>query len=126
MSNTETVEVVGGFDKAVDTMKKLQRAYTTVRLDTELSSQSLDAIRTLRDMVEELVVAAYGPIPSPFKPGAVFGDDVYLVDPKAIPPGFALVDEAQLKAELIAPAFDNHTKQVIELRIRDVFKRVAR
>lgn len=119
----ETVEVVGGFDKAVDTMKKLQRAYTTVRLDTELSSQSLDAIRTLRDMVEELVIAAYGPIPSPFKSGVV---DRYVVDPKVIPPGFALVDEAQLRAELIAPAFDNHTKQVIGLRIRDMFKRVAR
>lgn len=119
----ETVEVVDGFNKAVDVMKKLQRAYTTARLDTELSGQAIDAIRTLRDMVEELVVVAYGPVPSPFKSGVV---DRYVVDPKVIPPGFALVDEAQLKAELIAPAFDNHTKQVIELRIRDMFKRIAR
>lgn len=124
----ETVEVVGGFDKAVDAMKKLQRAYTTVRLDTELSSQSLDAIKTLRDMVEELVVGAYGPIPSPFKPGVVYGGgmkpgEVYLVEPSAIPPGFILIDETQLREQMIAPAFDDRTRQIIEIRIRELFKK---
>lgn len=137
------------FERAHEAMKRLQRNYTVVRINNNMGSLSRDAMKDLRDLVEELVVVAYGPAIKPeswsselwearkseireardaaARAGRACSENmIYTLHPSAIPPGFALVDEAQLKSELLAPVFDDRTKQIIELRIRDMFKRIAR
>lgn len=166
---------MSNFDKAVSAMKRLQRSYTTIRLGNQMTGQQLEAVKILRDLVEELVVAAYGPPPGPFLPGVLYDSgmvpgQVYEVVPPVgwtpeaweakkaevreaheasaragrvlhegpyidtlaagapqfhVPKGFIMIDEAQLRSEMMASVFDEKTNQIIGLRIRHMFKKTT-
>jgi hypothetical protein len=116
------------FEKAFEAMKRLQRGYTTVRINNDMGSLSRDAMKDLRDLVEELVVEAYGPPDIPLTPGVILDFDmvpgkVYEVDPKAIPPGFILIDEPTLRAHVLAQGLAAGTESVLAERIRGLFNK---